>query len=278
MGQHLVDAGFFDVEDFTFEGQNGLELTVASGFGRAAGGIALDEVELGAFNVAAGTIAEFAGQVAAAERPFAAGQFAGLAGRFPGGSGLDALVDDLPGDRRVFFHVLAQQFVDDGFDEAVDFGVHEPYFGLRFKLRITHFNGNNGDQSFAEIVTGGKLLAFVEVIVAGVAVEGTGQAGTKAADMGAAVKIVNVVGKGDDVFGIAGGVLHGDITFEAEVFIHFVQANGVAVQYLFAIVEVFDKGDDAGFKMVFFLKIVALVGQDYFQTGIEIGQLAQAGC
>jgi hypothetical protein len=42
MAEHFVVARFFDVEDFTFEGQDGLEPAVATLFRGAAGGFAFD--------------------------------------------------------------------------------------------------------------------------------------------------------------------------------------------------------------------------------------------
>ena len=44
-GEHFFKTGFFDVQDFAFERQNGLEFTVAALFGRTAGGIALDQIK-----------------------------------------------------------------------------------------------------------------------------------------------------------------------------------------------------------------------------------------
>ena len=46
VAEHLVKTGFFDVQDLTLERQNGLILTVAALFGRAAGRISLNDVDL----------------------------------------------------------------------------------------------------------------------------------------------------------------------------------------------------------------------------------------
>ena len=71
--QDLVEASFFDVEDFTLERQDGLGLVVAPALGAATGRVAFDQVDLGFFDVFAGAVVELAGQAAAVERAFAAG-------------------------------------------------------------------------------------------------------------------------------------------------------------------------------------------------------------
>jgi len=80
--QHAVVARFFDVEDFPFERQDGLEAAVAALGGCAAGGFAFDQEEFAAGGVAFLAIAELAGQATGIERAFAAGEVAGFAGGF----------------------------------------------------------------------------------------------------------------------------------------------------------------------------------------------------
>ncbi len=66
VGQDLVVARLVGVDDFAAQGEDGLVLADAAALGAAAGGIALDEVQFAALHVAAGAIAEFARQAAAA--------------------------------------------------------------------------------------------------------------------------------------------------------------------------------------------------------------------
>ena len=106
VAEHLVVAGFFDVEDLALERQDGLEAAIAALLGGAAGGLALDQVELAAVGVALGAVGELAGQAAAVERALAAGEVAGLAGGFAGAGGFDRLVDDALGDGRVLLEEL----------------------------------------------------------------------------------------------------------------------------------------------------------------------------
>src|SRR5204863_7845485 len=69
--EKLILARFLNVDEFSANRQNGLVTPVASLFGRAAGGIALHNIELGQFRITLRTIRQFAGQPAASERAFA---------------------------------------------------------------------------------------------------------------------------------------------------------------------------------------------------------------
>ena len=82
VGQHFVVARLVGVDDFAAQREDGLVLADASALGAAAGRIALDEIQLALLDVAAGAIAEFAGQAAAAHGALAlADQGLGLRGR-----------------------------------------------------------------------------------------------------------------------------------------------------------------------------------------------------
>ena len=88
--QHLVEARLLDVQDLPLERQDGLELPVAPLLGRAAGGIALDQEELGELGVALRAVGELAGEVRGVERALAPRQVARLARRLAGVGRLDA--------------------------------------------------------------------------------------------------------------------------------------------------------------------------------------------
>src|SRR5690348_13300624 len=61
-GKHFVEARFFHVEDFTLERKDRLIAPVAALLGRAAGGIALDEVEFAERGVPLLAVSELAGK------------------------------------------------------------------------------------------------------------------------------------------------------------------------------------------------------------------------
>ena len=67
--QHLVDARLLDVEDLAAQREDGLRRAVAALLGRAAGGVALDDEELGQRRVLDRAVGELAGQAHAAHAP-----------------------------------------------------------------------------------------------------------------------------------------------------------------------------------------------------------------
>ena len=71
MAKHLVVARLFDVEDFTFEREDRLELAIATLLGRAAGRFTLDEVELAQLRFALRAVGELARKATAVERALA---------------------------------------------------------------------------------------------------------------------------------------------------------------------------------------------------------------
>ena len=62
VGGELVLGRRCDVEDFSAQGQHGLRLAVARLLGAAAGRVALDDEQFGAFGRGVGAIGELAGQ------------------------------------------------------------------------------------------------------------------------------------------------------------------------------------------------------------------------
>ena len=72
VGEHLVHAGFFDVEDLTLQRQDGLGERVSPLLGDAAGRVALHEIQFGFFQLPAPAVPQLAGKSAAAEGRFCA--------------------------------------------------------------------------------------------------------------------------------------------------------------------------------------------------------------
>ena len=89
--EHLVEARLLDVEDLALDRQDRLEAAVAPLLGRAAGRLALDDVDLAERRIALLAVGELAGQRAAVERALAADEIAGLARRLARARGIDRL-------------------------------------------------------------------------------------------------------------------------------------------------------------------------------------------
>ena len=89
--QHLVEARLLDVEDLALDRQDRLEAPVAPLLGRAAGRLALDDVDLAERRIALLAVGQLARQRAAVERALAADEVAGLARRLARARGVDRL-------------------------------------------------------------------------------------------------------------------------------------------------------------------------------------------
>src|SRR5205814_21386 len=118
-----------DVEDFSPQRQDRLELAVATLLGRAAGGIALDQKKLGLRGVALLAIRELAGQRGHVERPLAAGEVAGLARRLPRDRRLQYLGDDRLGLGWMLLEPSLERFVDSTLDPRTDLRGHQLVLG-----------------------------------------------------------------------------------------------------------------------------------------------------
>ena len=122
--------------------------------GRAAGRVALDEVELAARRVALLAVGQLAGQRHALERALADDEVAGLAGRLAGAGRGQALLDDPPAVGRVLVEVLAEAVGDGRLDLALDLGVAELRLGLALELRIGQLDADDRGQALADVVAG----------------------------------------------------------------------------------------------------------------------------
>ena len=104
--EHAVEARALDIEDLAAQRQHGLVVAVAALRGRAAGGVALDDEELGLGRILLRAIRELAGEEIDVERRFAARQLARLARRFARGGGFGDLADDDAGFLRMLLEPL----------------------------------------------------------------------------------------------------------------------------------------------------------------------------
>ena len=273
--EHLVQPGLLDVDELAADGEDGLEAAVAALFGGAAGGIAFDDVKLGVGRVAIGAIGQLAGQAAAGEGAFAHG-VAGLAGGFAGAGGHEAFVNNFFSDGGIGVEEAHQALIDDGGDQAFDFGVDELDLGLGFEARIGQFDAQDTDQPFADIVAGNGRVFFLEQLIgAGVLVDGAGQGGAESGEMGAAVGIGDGVGEAKNLVGVAVIVLQDAIHDDFVLFAG--QDDGFGMEDFLVAAELADELLDAILvKKCFLLVLDALVGKGDFDARIQEGQLAQA--
>src|SRR5665213_76228 len=150
--EHLMQAGFLHIQNFSFERKNRLEAAVAALFGGAAGGITLDQIYFAVLRIVNRAIGEFAGQRAVFERVFATDDIARFAGRLARFGRAGNFLDHSLRNRRILFQKLRELLVHNALDDSLDFGISELRFRLSFELRLWNFHRNNNRQPFAEII------------------------------------------------------------------------------------------------------------------------------
>ena len=127
--EDFIEAGFFDVDEFAADGEDGLVASVAALFGGAAGGVTFYDEEFCEGGVAFGAIGEFTWKAAAGERAFADG-FSCFAGSLAGAGGHEGFFDYFFCDWGVGIEVSHEAIVGDGADDSFDFWDDEFGFGL----------------------------------------------------------------------------------------------------------------------------------------------------
>src|SRR5436305_1298569 len=247
-GQHLVEARLLDVEDLPLERQDGLEAPVAALLGRAAGGIALDQEELGPLGVALGAVGELAGEVRGVERALAPGEVARLAGRLAGVGRLDALLDDPPGLARILLQMGVEPLEDHLLDPPLDVGGDQLVLGLRGELGVLDAHGDHRREPLAHVLAGEVLLQVLrQAARRRVGVDGAGERPLEAGGMGAAVAVVDRVGEGVDQLLVAVVPLQRDLDRlgAGAVVAHVDQVNRLRMERRLVAVQVLDEGGDA---------------------------------
>ena len=165
--ESFVPHGFLHVQDFTTQGQDGLVLAITSLFGRAACRVTLDEEQFAFVRILAGAVGQFARHTSAAHRRFALYGLTSFAGCYTGSCGKYHFVDNQFGFFRMFFQVIGQSFANCLIDGAAHFAVAQLRLGLSFKLGLSYFDGNDGDESFTEVFTRYLYFGFLQLFGAG---------------------------------------------------------------------------------------------------------------
>ena len=196
--QHLVDAVLLDVDDLAAQRQDRLGVAVAALLGGAAGGVALDDEDLGERGIAHGAVGELAGQRGVLERRLAAREVAGLAGGVTRAGGVDRLADRLARLGRVLLEELGEPLVDRGLDEALDGRVAELGLGLALELRVGDLHRDDRGEALAHVLALEVRILLLQLAdLARVRVDGAGQRRAEAGQVRAALVRVDVVGEGE---------------------------------------------------------------------------------
>ena len=214
--EHLVEARLLDVQNLALERQDRLEPPIAPLLGRAAGRLALDDVELAQGRVALLAVGQLARQRAAVERALAADEIARLARRLARARGIDRLADDPARDAGVLLEEGAELVVDDRLDDALDLGVAELGLGLPLELRMRNLDADDRGQPLADVVAADALLQVLrQIVLARVGVDRARQRRAEAREVRAALVGVDVVGEGVERLRVAVVPLQGDLDLDA---------------------------------------------------------------
>ena len=196
--EHLVDPVLLGVDDLAAQREDRLVRLVARLLRGAAGGVALDDEELGQLRVADLAIGELL-RHPAAERALAPGQVARLARRHPRPGGGDRLRHDLLRVVRVLLEEHRQAGVDRRLDEPAYPRVAQLGLGLPLELRVLELHGDDGGESLAHVLAlEVVLLLLQQPLVARVLVQRPRQRRVEAGEVGAALAGVDVVRERED--------------------------------------------------------------------------------
>ena len=144
MGQHLVRRRLLHVENLALQRQDGLEAAVAPLLGRAAGGLALHQVQLAILGVPLRAVGQLAGQVAHVHGVLAQHQVSSLARRLPRPRRGEALIDDALGVRRVLIEIHRQAVGHRGLHVPLDLRVAQLGLGLPLELGLGYLDADDG--------------------------------------------------------------------------------------------------------------------------------------
>jgi hypothetical protein len=254
-------------------GKNRLELPVAALLGRPAGGITLDDEQLAQRRILLRTVGQLAGQRPAVQGALPANEVLGFPGRLAGTRGIDRLADDFAGDRRVLFEVGAEGVVHRRLDDTLHLAVAELRLGLPFELRIPHLHADDRGQTFPHVVAAERFGVFFEEIVSvGITVDGAGQRGLEAHQVGAAFFGVDVVRERKEVFRVPVVILQRH--FKNQVRPLRLHINRFMQRGL-GFVEMIDERDDPALVMEDLFFFLTIVLERDGQALVEKGQLAE---
>jgi hypothetical protein len=261
----------------------------------AAGGVALDDVELALLRVGPLAVGQLAGQAAGLEQPLAAaGQVAGLARGHARARGGDRLAQDVLALAGVLLEPLAEPLVAHGQDEVARLGVAELGLGLPLELRLAELDGDDRGQAFADVVAGQPVLALLDQApVLAELVDQRGERGAEALLVRAALVGVDGVGEGVDRLVEAGVPLHRHLERQLAVGVLGLERDHRLVRGALGGVEVVDEVDEPAVVLVADLAdghlaarsrglvggrhpVRALVAQGQAQPAVEEGHLAEA--
>ncbi len=274
----LVEARLLDVEHLAAQRQDRLELAVAPLLGRAAGRIALDDVELGLRRILFLAVGELAGQADAVQHALAARHLARLARGLARTRGLDDLAADDLGVGRPLEQVGLERAGHHFLDRRPHFRRHQLVLGLRAELRLRHLHRQDAGQALAHVVAAGLDLGLLgQLVFLDVLVQHPRHRRAQAGDVRAAVLLRDVVGEREQAFVVAVVPLHRHLDAHRHLADRVAAGvEDVRVQDVLGLVDVLHEALDAAGEGEVLLLAGALVDQLDAHAVVQEGQFAQA--
>ena len=194
----LIHPGLFHVQHFAPQGEDGLEPGIPALGGGASGGIALDDINFRQLRVVLVAVPELVGHGRAAEGGLAADGLPGLLGGLPGAAGGEGLVQNHPPHLGVLLQENVQLFRHDVVHQGADFAVAQLGLGLALELGVGELHGNDAGEALPAVLAGDLLVVLQQFDLFAVAVQHGGQGPLEALLVHAALRSVDVVGKGQN--------------------------------------------------------------------------------
>ena len=160
----LVLHGFLHIQNLASQRQDSLSLAVASLLGGSTGRIPFDQKQLAKLRIPLGAVGQLARQAIAGKNTFALNQLPCLAGGMTSLGSQNHLVHDHLGFLGMFFQEISQLLAHQLGHHRRNLAIAQFGLGLAFKLRLGHFDRNDGGQAFAEVVPLDLDLLLVKLV------------------------------------------------------------------------------------------------------------------
>ena len=273
--QHLVETGFFHVQNFTLERQNRLILAIPTLFGRAPRRITLHNIEFGERRVFLLAVRQLSGQASDIQGPFAPRHFTGFTGGIAGAGRIDDFLYNTARFARVFQQVILEKIAHGLLHRTFHLGGDQLVLGLAGKLGIRYFHRNHRRQAFPCIIPRRVgFFLFQEAFLVHIAVQGTGQRRPETGQVRAAIALGNIVGKAENVFLIGIIPLHGHF-HRNTVFLPLKIEVEDLVEGGFVGIQVADKSTQPALILEHIFIAAALIHQVDTHPGVQKAQLTQ---
>ena len=219
-------------------------------------------------------IGEFSGQRSAIQGAFPADEILRLPGGFASPGRVHRFADDPFGHGRIFFEVRPEPLIHGDFDDSFDFAVAQLGFGLPLELRGPHFDADHRRKALSHVVARERVhVLFQEIVRTRIGIDRPGQGGLEPDQMGSPFSRIDVVGKGEEVFGIAVVVLERDFQDDVRLF------NGNKNRFVdrgFGFIQMFDERNDTALVTKDLFLLTSFVGKGDRKPFIEEGQFPKA--